>query len=90
MNLTAGYAVNELFYVSVQGKYVSSRFDVGAYKKPDVLLNSYFLLGAYASYKIGKKLQVFIDLQNLTHQTFFDLRGYNSMPFLYTAGIKLL
>ena len=90
VNLTAGYAVNELFYVSVQGKYVSSRFDVGAYKKPDVLLNSYFLLGAYASYKIGKKLQVFIDLQNLTHQTFFDLRGYNSMPFLYTAGIKLL
>ncbi len=90
VNLTAGYAVNELFYVSIQGKYVSSRYDVGAYKKPDVLLNSYFLLGAYASYKIGKNLQVFMDLQNLTHQTFFDLRGYNSLPFLYTAGIKLL
>jgi vitamin B12 transporter len=90
VNLIAGYALNELFYVSVQGKYVSSRYDVGAYKKPDVLLNSYFLLGAYATYKIGKKLQVFIDLQNLTHQTFFDLRGYNSIPFLYSAGIKLL
>jgi vitamin B12 transporter len=86
-NLTAGYQFNNGLYVSASGKYVSDRFDVGAYQKPDVLLESYFLLGAYAEYKCKDHLKFFADAQNITNKKFFDVRGYNSIPFLINAGV---
>lgn len=87
INVVAGYQFSEGFYVSVSGKYVSSRYDVGAYKKPDVLLGSYFLLGAYAEYKTGTHFKFFADVQNIANVKFFDVNGYNSIPSLLNAGI---
>jgi vitamin B12 transporter len=86
INITAGYQFSKGFYASVSGKYVSSRYDVGAYKKPDVLLDSYFLLGAYAEYKFGDMLKVFADVQNITNKKFFDIRGYNGIPSMFNIG----
>ncbi len=87
LNITLGYQCSKGLYASISGKYVSSRYDVGAYKKPDVLLDSYFLLGAYAEYITGKHLKFFIDLQNITGKQFFDVRGYNGIPALFNAGV---
>jgi vitamin B12 transporter len=86
INITAGYQFSKGFYASVSGKYVSSRYDVGAYKKPDVLLESYFLLGAYTEYKFGDMLKVFADVQNITNKKFFDIRGYNGIPSMFNIG----
>lgn len=86
-NLTAGYQLEKGPFVSVSGKYVSSRFDVGGYQRADVLLDHYFLLNAYAEYNIQPYLKVFADAQNLTNTRFFDVRGYNSIPFLINGGI---
>ncbi len=86
-NLTAGYEPLKGLYVSVSGKYVSSRYDVGGYKKADVLLDGYFLLGAYAEYRMNEHIKFFADAQNLTNRKFFDVRGFNSIPFLYNTGI---
>jgi vitamin B12 transporter len=86
INITAGYQFSKGFYASVTGKYVSSRYDVGAYKKPDVLLDSYFLLSAYAEYTFGDMLKVFADVQNITNKKFFDVRGYNSIPSMFNIG----
>jgi vitamin B12 transporter len=85
-NITAGYQLNAL-YVSVSGKYVSSRYDVGGYKVKDVKLDGYFLLGAYAEYKLKKYLKFFADAQNITDKKFFDVRGYNSIPFIVNGGV---
>ena len=85
-NITAGYQLNAL-YVSVSGKYVSSRYDVGGYKVNDVKLDGYFLLGAYAEYKLKKYLKFFADAQNITDKKFFDVRGYNSIPFIINGGV---
>ncbi len=74
--------------VSVSGKYVSKRFDVGGYQKADVELKGYFLLGAYAEYKHNEHVKFFADAQNITNKKFFDVRGYNSIPFLFHTGLS--
>jgi vitamin B12 transporter len=88
-NITAGYKFNNGLYISATGKYVAKRYDAGGYKVPDVLLDSYFILSAYAEYFFSQHAKVFMDGQNLTNKKFFDVRGYNSIPFLFNAGVVL-
>ena len=90
MNIITSYRFGNPLFISVSGKYVSSRYDVGAYKKPDLLLSSYFLLGAYAEYKTGTHWKLYLDVQNLLNRKFFDVSGYNSLPSLFTAGISFI
>lgn len=87
INASVGYQFCKAFYASVNSKYVSERHDVGGYMKDDVLLKSYFILGAYAEYKVKDNLKLFADAQNLTDKRFFDIRGYNAIPFLINGGI---
>lgn len=87
LNLSVSYQFTNKLFVSVSAKSVSTRYDVGGYKKDDVLLDSYFLLNAYAEYKWKSNVKFFADLQNLGKKKFFDLRGYNAIPFLINGGI---
>lgn len=87
VNLSVGYQVKNGPFVSLSGKYVSDRYDVGGYQRADVLLGNYVLLNAYAEYQLKPSLKVFADAQNITDKKFFDVRGYNSIPFLFNAGI---
>jgi vitamin B12 transporter len=87
INLNVGYQVTKGFYASISARSVSDRYDVGGYQKDDVLLDSYFLLGAYAEYKWKNMLKFFVDAQNITNKKFFDLRGYNSIPFMVNGGV---
>ena len=88
-NLTAGWQANKKIYASISGKYVSSRYDVGGYKKADVNLDAYFLLSAYAEYHVCKYAKLFADAQNIGNVKFFDVRGYNSIPFFLNAGVTI-
>ncbi|MEP7254328.1 MAG: TonB-dependent receptor [Ferruginibacter sp.] len=87
LNITAAYQFKNGFYISASGKYVSKRLDVGGYKKADVELDSYFLLGMYASYSFKQHLKLFVDAQNIGNKKFFDVRGYSSIPFLLNSGV---
>ncbi|MDE3142545.1 MAG: TonB-dependent receptor [Bacteroidota bacterium] len=89
INITAAYQFTPAFYASIGGKYVSKRYDVGGYTQADVLLNDYFLLNAYAEYQVKKNIKLFADAQNITNKKFFDVRGYNSIPFLINAGVTV-
>ena len=87
INITAGWqATNELF-ISLTGKYVSSRYDVGGYAKKDVQLGDYFIAGANASYTLNKNFTLFANAQNITNKKFFDVRGYNSIPAIVNVGL---
>lgn len=88
ININIGCQFTPVLYVSVNGKSVSSRFDTGGYRSDDVLLVSYFLLNAYAEYKHSNHVKFFADLQNVTNNKFFDIRGYNAIPFLVSGGIS--
>lgn len=87
LNLTAGYQFAKALYVSVGAKFVSKRQDVGGYKANDIVLDAYTIFNAYAEYKFCNRFKVFADAQNLTGKKFFDLNGYNSIPFMITAGV---
>jgi vitamin B12 transporter len=87
-NIVLNYT-HEKLTVSISGKYISSRSDVGGYKKQDVNLPEYFLLNAYTEYRFNNKLKLFVDAQNMTNKKFFDLRGFNSIPFIVHTGINI-
>ena len=94
INATLSYQISPALYAGIHGKYVSKRYDAGGYDVnynplPDVALNAYFLLGAYAEFHLNKNVKFFADAQNITHTTFFDVYGYNSIPFLISAGVTI-
>ncbi|MGG9964813.1 TonB-dependent receptor plug domain-containing protein [Ferruginibacter sp. SUN106] len=86
-NCNIGYQFTKAIYASITGKSVSSRYDVGGYRKEDILLDSYFILSAYAEYKYSSNVKFFANGQNITNKKFFDIRGYNAMPFLINGGV---
>lgn len=88
LNVNIGYQYNKALFVSISGKSVGARYDVGGYKKKDVELDSYFLLGAYAEYRFKKYLKAFLDVQNITNTKFFDLRGFNAIPTVLNVGVS--
>lgn len=88
LNFTVGYSPVKRLYTSASLKYVSDRYDTGGFMSDDVLLDSYALLNAYAEYK-WNRIKLFADLQNITNARFFDIRGYNSIPFLYSFGVSV-
>jgi vitamin B12 transporter len=87
-NLNIGYNFTKDLFVSISAKSVSSRYDVGGYKRDDVVLANYFLLGAYGEYKWKSSIKFFMDIQNLTNKKFFDIRGYNAIPLMINGGIS--
>jgi vitamin B12 transporter len=89
INANIGWILTEKLYLSVAGKYVSSRRDVGGYEKPDVLLQKYFILGAHADFTVNQHVKIFADGQNITNKKFFDVRGYNAIPALINGGVVL-
>lgn len=88
-NVTLTYSCKEKFSASFNSRFVSERFDVTGYQKPDVSLKGYFLFNIYADYKATDYLKLFLDVQNITSTKFFDLRGFSSIPFLLNGGVTL-
>ena len=87
INITAGWQATDALFISLTGKYVSSRYDVGGYAKKDVQLSNYFIAGANASYTLNKYFTLFANAQNITNKKFFDVRGYNSIPAIVNVGL---
>ncbi len=86
-NIKIGYPLSRNLYASSSAKYVSSRFDAGGYQKGDAELKSYFLLSVYIEYRFKNHIRLFGDAQNVTNKEFFDVRGYNSIPFMFNGGV---
>jgi len=87
VNMNIGYQFTSSIYVSVSGKSVSSRYDVGGYQKEDILLKQYFIVSAYGEFKYKTSVKFFVDVQNISNRKFFDLRGYTAIPVLMNSGV---
>lgn len=88
VNFTIGYQFTKKLDASVTARTISKRYDLGGYQMEDVKLDGYFLLNAHIQYKWKEQIRFFADGQNLTDKRFFDLRGYNSMPFTFMTGVS--
>lgn len=86
-NFSAGYQLKG-FYISAAAKYSGNTFDSN-YGTDDVLLKHYLLLSAYAEYNTKDFIRFFVNAENITGKRFFEVRGYNSIPFLLNGGINL-
>lgn len=86
-NLGANIDVCKGLNVAVTAKYVSSRYDIGGYRRADISLPSYFIMGASADYVLNQNIRFFADAQNITGKKFFDARGFNAIPFLFNTGV---
>ena len=91
INFTLAVEPVKAFYISVSGHYESKRFDLGGYDMnfnalPDVTLEGFFLLNAYAEYRLFKGLKLFADAKNITDKKFFTIYGYSSMPAMFSGG----
>lgn len=87
-NLIAAYTCKR-FSASISGKYVSEHYDVTGYQVKDTKLKGYFLLNAYAEYQLNSHIKFFADAQNISNTDFYDLRGFNSIPFMSNAGVTV-
>ena len=88
VNMTAGYQFGNGLYISASAKYAGSRYDVGGYKALDILMDDYIVLNAYAEFKFKKYVKLFANAQNLANTKFFEVRGYNSIPFMLMGGLQ--
>ena len=87
-NITIGYQVSKNIFVSTHFKTVS-KFYEGQYAAAPFKIKGYYTLDFYSEYKLSAKCKLFADLQNITDQKYFDLRGFNSKRFNCNAGINL-
>lgn len=88
LNATLAVQPVKPLYISMSVKYVSQRYDVGGYQAPDVLLKPYCIFNAYAEYNFQQKVKLFLQAQNLFNIRFYDVYGYNSIPFLLNGGVR--
>jgi vitamin B12 transporter len=75
--------------VTLSGRYISSRYDVGGYATADVNLNAYTLLNAHINYQASKRLHFYIDMQNILEDRFQEIYGYNTMGRTIQIGFRL-
>jgi vitamin B12 transporter len=89
LNLTLNYEISTKLFASLSSKTLSARYDIGGYEQADVVLPPYTIFSGYGAYKMNDKVSFFIDAQNLFNKKFFDIYGYQSIPFMISGGINL-
>jgi vitamin B12 transporter len=89
INFTLAVHPIQQLSLNLSGHYESKRYDIGGYQVPDVILNPFFILNAYAEYRLNSWLKLFVDTKNLTDKKFFTIYGYNSIPFQVLGGLTL-
>jgi len=87
MNLNIGVQATQALFVSAQLKTVSKREEYIYAGSPEIL-KGYATIDLYAEYKFSGLFKAFLDLKNITDKEYFDIRGYNSRKFNFTAGLS--
>ncbi|HXD78982.1 MAG TPA: TonB-dependent receptor [Puia sp.] len=93
-NLTLGVRPLPRLDISLTGHYESRRYDIGGYDAgfnplPDVALDPFFILNAYAGYRLSRHLRFFAEGRNVLNKKFFTIYGFNSIPAMFTGGVTV-
>lgn len=87
LNLNLNYHYNNHFSITLNGKYVSNYYDVGLGSN-DFLMKGFGLLNLNINAKIYRGLTADLGIQNLLNTTFYDTRGFNSIPRIVNIGLS--
>jgi len=88
VNLKAGWQATQGLYLSLSLRTVGRRIE-SIYGGAPIGIAPYYTLNGYAEYRLAGKWKVFLDLENLTDQQYFDIPGFNSKRFNFMAGISV-
>ena len=95
VNFNIGYQPCQQFYISVSLQSLSERNDIYFESSPPfdevpVVLKAYTLLNAYAEYRfLHSKLVAFLDGKNITHTSFTEVYGFNTIGATITGGLRI-
>ena len=75
------------FKIGITAKYSGNFHDISN-GLPEYIMPHFIVMNLYSSYYFNKHFQMFINAQNILNNTFFDVKGYNSIPLLVTGGLS--
>jgi len=87
LNFGINYQVSRNFSAGMNGKFVSNFYDYGL-ATDDYRMNSFLIFNAQLIYQVNKHWKLNLIAQNISNKQFFDVRGYNSIPFLFNMGFE--
>lgn len=91
LNVNLGYQKSR-WNLNLETQYLTERFDLAFnpdFTTRNVKLDAYFLVNLHWAYKLDERLNLFVDVQNLTGQEFTEIYGYNTLPLSLYGGIRL-
>ena len=86
-NVLASYNFTAKISASTLLKYVGKRLEA-VYLSAPKQLNDYFTIDLAWQYRFNENIKAFVDLKNITNKKYFDVLGYNSRRFNFTAGVQ--
>jgi vitamin B12 transporter len=89
LNATAGYQATKKLFFSTGIRLVGKRRE-GQFEAAPIEMAPYNTVNFYCGYKIHTTTSLFVDVQNITNQTFYDVLGYNARKFNITAGVRFV
>lgn len=87
-NLSLNYQVTENLFLSADLKTVSKAFEP-QYMATPFELKGYYTIGFYGQYQFNKNIIIFIDVENLTDQTYYETRGFNTTGLNANGGVRI-
>jgi vitamin B12 transporter len=75
--------------VQYAGKRKDMYYDNNNYQTIDVELSPYALWNIYTSYRLSDRLQIMVDLRNITDKRYTEISGFNTLRFNGYAGLRM-
>jgi len=71
----------------ITGRFIGNNYDINP-GNSDYVIPSFFVMNSYSTYKANSSCSIYINIQNLLNNNFYDVKGFNSTPFIFNTGIS--
>ncbi len=88
LNISLGLQATKKIYVGARLHAVGKRIEY-VYSAPPTTLSAYATVDLDADYRVNKQIKAFLSLRNIFNVQYFDIAGYNSKRFNFTAGVSV-
>lgn len=87
-NLSGGVRISKKIYAGTALRVAGKRLEP-VYGAAPANLDPYYTVDLHGSYSFSPKVKVFVDLNNLTDQQYFEILGYNTRGFNGMGGVRI-
>ncbi len=87
INSSLNFYPNEKWSISPTFRYVGKRLK-GLYDNGGEYIAAYHTFDCFVNYKANKKMDIYLQLKNLSNQKYFEVLGYNTKPRNFVFGMN--